>query len=682
MNPILSREVPIPFHAVEAEHVEPGLRRALEEAEAALAALVADDAPRTYDNTLGALETLTERLKRAYLVVANLNSVRQTPELRAAYDAMLPEISGFFAKLPTHEGLWRALKAFAASAEAASLQGIRARLLAKTMRSFRRYGADLPAEQRKRVEEIQTELARLGNTFQNNVLDGTNAFDLVVESADELAGLPESSLRLAKASAEAKGLEGYRITLQAPSYLPAMQHVHDRALRRRLFDAFVARGQREGSDNRPLVPRILALRKELAGLLGFATFADLEMDERMVDGPAQALAFEREMRESVRPFLEAELIELERLGRDELGIERLEPWDLLYVTELQRKRELDVDEAALRAYFPTEGVLQGVFDLSERLFGIRFEPTETDTAWHDDVRYYRVFGEGGRYLGGFYADWYPREDKRGGAWKAGIVTGGPRDDGFEPNLAVIVGNFTPPEPGKPALLSHREVETLFHEFGHLLHHMLSRVEIPSLGGTSVARDFVELPSQLMENWTWEREAVDLFARHHETGEAIPDELFDKLTRIRDFGGIYRKAHHIMRQLALGTVDLELHATFDPASGDDPIAFGNEVLRSFGVRWDILHEGFLTAFSHVFAGGYAAGYYSYMWCEMLEADAFERFREEGLMSRDVGRDLVDAILARGDSEDPDVLFEEFRGRPPRIEPLLRRELGARTAEALR
>lgn len=682
MNPILSREIPIPFDAVEAAHVEPGLRAALDQAEASLEALIATSGPRTYENTLHALEVLTERLTRAFSVVANLNAVRQTPDLREAYNAMLPEVMGFFAKLPTNERLWSVLADYAQTDEATSLEGIRARHLDKTIREYRRYGANLPPEQKARVESLRTELAKLGNLFQNNVLDGTNASEWVFESADALAGLPESALRQARASAAAKGKEGYRVTLQQPSYFPVMQHAHDRALRRELFEAYVTRGARPETDNRPLIGKILQLRRELASLLGFPTFAALQMEERMVEGPAAALGFEREMRESVRPYLEAELAELEAVARDELRLDRLEPWDLLYVTEHQRKQRLAFDEEELRPYLPVEDVLDGLFDIAQRLFAIRIEPTETDAAWHDDVRYYRVEGEDGSFLGGFFADWYPREDKRGGAWKAGIVTGGPRSDGFEPNLAVIAANFTPPEEGKQALLSHREVQTLFHEFGHLLHHTLSRVEIPSLGGTAVARDFVELPSQLLENWTWEREALDLFAKHVDTGERIPDALYDKLMEVRHFGGIYRNAHHVMRQLALGTVDLELHQNFDPTSGEDPIAFGHEILEGFGVRWDIAHEGFLTAFTHLFTGGYASGYYSYMWCEVLEADAFTRFREEGILDRSVGRELVDAILSRGDSADPDELFRAFRGRPPQLEPLLEREFGGRHVERAR
>ena len=679
MNPILSRDIPIPFHEVRPEHVEPALREALHEAEAALEALVARDGSRTYEGTLGALEDLTERLMRAFLVVATLNSVRQTPDLRRAYDTMLPEVTGFFAKLPTHELLWKALEEYAATDDARGLEGIRRRHLDKTLREFRRYGANLPPKQKVRVEEIQTELAKLSNNFQNNVLDGTNAFELVFESPEPLAGLPESELRLARASAAAKGVSGYRLTLQQPSYFAVMQHAHDRSLRRRMFEAYVARGNHDGSDNRPLIGRILALRRELAELLGFPTFAHLQMEERMMEGPEAALAFERDLRQSIRPYLDEELAELEALAREELGLEQLEPWDLLYVTGIQRRKVLDFDDQELRAYFPAERVLEGLFGIAERLFGIRIEAAETDAVWHEDVRYYRVYAEDGGFLGGFYADWYPREDKRGGAWKSGIVSGGPREGGFAPNLAMIAANFTPPEPGKQAMLSHREVGTLFHEFGHLLHHMLSQVEVPSLSGTQVARDFVELPSQLLENWTWERPSLDLFARHVETGAGIPDDLFAKLQQVRTFGGIYRNAHHVMRQLALGTVDLELHARFDPAGGEDPIAFGHEVLASFGVRWDIADEGFLTTFTHLFAGGYAAGYYSYMWCEVLEADAFGRFLEEGILDRKVGRDLVDAILSRGDSADPDELFRAFRGRPPSIEPLLAREFGGRAVE---
>lgn len=679
MNPILSREVPIPFSEVRAEHVEPGLRDALDAATAALERIVSVQGERTYDNTLHALEDLTERLGRAATIVSHLNSVRQTPALRDAYAKMLPDVSAFHAKLPTNDRLWQALKDYAASNDAAGLTGVRKRLLEKTLREFRRNGADLPAETKARVESIRVELAQLGNTFQNNLLDGTNAFELVVDDEEGLAGLPPSALRAARASAESKGRDGYRFTLHLPSFSAVMKHADDRDLRRTMFEAYAARGAHPDSDNTPLIGRILELRSELAELLGFPDYASLAMEERMVKRPDAAMAFERDLAAKVRPHVEAELAELEAFARERLGLARLEPWDLLYVTEHQRRTELGFDQEELRPYLPASRVLAGLFDIVQRLFGIRFVRDESDTVWHEDVEFYRVFGADGAEIGAFYADWYPREDKRGGAWLHGIVRGGPRPHGFEPNLGIIAANFTPPEPGREALLAHDDVETLFHEFGHLLHHMLSRVEIPSMAGTSVARDFVELPSQIMENWTWERDALRLFARHVDTGEPLPDALYEKLIRMRAFGSRYRNAHHIARQLALGTVDLELHTRFDPAVHGDPLAFGHEILKSFGVRWDVGEPAFLTSFSHIFTSGYAAGYYSYMWCEVLEADAFARFKEEGIFDPAVGRAFVDAVLSRGDSDDPDVLFEEFRGRPPSLEPLLERELGAGQAQ---
>jgi oligopeptidase A len=592
-----------------------------------------------------------------------------TPELRDAYNTVLPEFSAFFAKLPLNEELWRAIKQFAETPEASALTGVRRRHLDKTMRSFIRAGADLAPEQKARVEAIQVELSRLTTRFADNTLDATNAYELLVTDPADLAGLPESAVEQARSSAQARGQQGWRFTLQLPSYIPFMQYAETRELRERMYRAYVNRATGDRYDNSTLIPRILELRRELATLVGYAHFADYRLTENMVGSGERALAFEHDLTDRTRPFWEAEVEELLAFAR-ELGIDPLEPWDTAFVAERLRKARFDIDDEALRPYFALDGVLQGMFEITQRLFGITVTERPIREVWHPEVKFYDIHDEEGTYLGSFYADWFPRESKRGGAWMDSFVTGGPVHGAFEPHLGLMVGNFTPPTEGRPALLTHREVETTFHEFGHLLHHCLSRVEVRSRAGTNVPRDWVELPSQIMENWCWEKEALDIFARHYRTGDPIPDELYQRMWRARTFMG----ASHQFRQLSFGTVDLELHMLFDPHAGADPVRYAQRVMRRFTIRPDFADNGFINTFTHIFAGGYAAGYYSYLWSEVLDADAFTRFREEGIFNRETGRAYVDAILSRGDSADPAELFRQFLGRDPDPEALLRRNLG--------
>ncbi|HEX5725360.1 MAG TPA: M3 family metallopeptidase [Longimicrobiaceae bacterium] len=676
MNPLLARELPIPFSRIRPEHVVPGVRQALAEAEAELDALAALPGPRTYANTLLALEEAGERLGRVVRPVALLVSVMDTPELRAQYDVIVPEFAAFYARIPLNEGLWRAVKAFAETEEAAALAGVRRRHLEKTLRSFRRMGADLPPAAKARVEALRVELSRLQTDFANHVLDATNAFELVVTDEAELAGLPASARAQARAAAAARGVGGWRFTLHQPSFLPFLQYAERRDLRERMHRAYFNRAAAPPHDNRPLVRRILELRRELAALLGYPSFADYALEESMAGTGARALAFEEDLTRRTRPYWRRDVDELEAFARAELGLERVEPWDVLFLSERLRRARYDFDAEELRPYLPLEGVLAGLFEVARRLFGVVVEEAPAEEAWHPEVRFYAVRDEDtGERLGGFYTDWFPRESKRGGAWMNGMIVGGPRPDGWEPHLALIAANVSPPEEGHPALLTHREVETVFHEFGHLLHHVLSRVEVPALAATHVSVDWVELPSQLMENWTWERPALDLFARHYRTGEPIPEALFRKMDAARRFMG----GHFQMRQLSYGTMDLELHLRWDPEEGGDPIERARSVMARFAPRPDYADDHFIAAFTHIFASGYAASYYSYLWSEVLDADAFTRFAAEGLFSREVGRAFVAAVLSRGDGADPAELFRAFMGRDPDPAALLRRNLAPAAGE---
>ncbi len=661
-NPLLSIQFHIPFDRVHAEHVEPGIRELLRQAQARIDCIAADRTPRSFDNTMLALENATENLDFALGVVRHLESVSTTPELRAAWNAVEPETSAFYSRIPLNEGLWRQLRGYASAAEAASLSPTRRRFLTRTLDSFRKHGAELDPAGKKRMAELDVELTKVTTKFSENVLDSTNAFELIVTDEARLAGLPPSAIDAARQSAESKKIEGWRFTLQAPSYIPVLTYLDDRSIRERMYRAFSARATEPERDNRPLLARILELRREKALLLGFPDFADFVLHDRMAHKGARALQFLEELKAKTDPFFARENAALE-----EFAGRKLEPWDVGYWSEKQRRALYDFDEEELRPYFPAERVVEGMFAIVERLYGIQVKRRDGVPVWHPDVRYYEVHDRGGLLLGAFYADWFPRESKRDGAWMEAFITGVDAPGRFEPHLGCMCGNLTPPIGDKPALLTHREVETIFHEFGHLLHHVLSRVEVRSLAGTAVAWDFVELPSQIMENWCWEREALDLFARHYRTGEAIPEDLYRKMVRART----YRGANGQMRQLGFGFVDLKLHRDYDPARDGDVIAYARDALQPFAAAKFPENYAMIAGFTHLFSSpvGYGAGYYSYKWAEVLDADAFTRFRDEGIFSPEVGAAFRDQILAKGDSEDPAELYRKFMGRDPDPEALL-------------
>jgi oligopeptidase A len=685
-NPILVGGFRIPFDAIEAKHVEPGIRQALADAQSDIDALSADTAAPTWENTIDRLDRTVEQLAERISPVTHLMSVAETPALREAYNTVLPEISAFWSRLPLDPALWRRVKAYAQTEEAQGLTGLRRRHLDKTVRDFERAGADLAPEAKERLQAVRIELAQLQQTFSENVLDATAAFELLVEDESRLEGVPDAPKRRARTRAEERGKKGWLLTLDYPSVEPILKYCRDRELRREIMVAFSTRCRDGEYDNRAIIARILRLRDESADILGYDDFPDYTLEDRMVRTGARAVSFEADLVERTRPYWERDVNEL-RGHAATLGISEIEPWDIAFLIDDLRRSRYELDEEQLRPYFPLPHVLSGLFEIVRRTFGFRMEEREIDEVWHEDVRYFEIFDdETDEMVGAFYTDWFPRAEKREGAWMNNFITGGPTPDGFAPHLGVVCGNFTPPDGDRPALLTHREVQTTFHEFGHLLHHCTSRVEIPSRAGIHVAWDWVELPSQLMENWTWEREALDLFARHWETGEPLPDELFERMIAAKRFMGGWAQ----MRQLSLGTVDLALHCELAPelraemgADGDDVEAaqadevmnFGEERFAAFAPdpRFARLHM--LTSFTHLFAGGYAAAYYSYLWSEVLDADVFTRFRSEGIFNRETGRAYVASILSRGDSAEPDDLFREFMGRAPDPEALLERNLGS-------
>jgi len=670
-NPLLDLPFRIPFDRIRAEHVQPAIGALLREARQRIDALAAEIGPRTFANTLGDLDAVTEPLDDAMSVVRHLESVATYAEFREAYNAVQPEVSAFYSGIPLHAGLWQAIKSYAATDEAGGLAGTRRRFLTKTVDNFRRHGADLDAAGKARLEAIDMELATATTKFSQNVLDATNAFELIITEEAGLAGLPASAVAAARQNAAQKGIAGWRFTLQAPSYMPVMMYLNDAGTRRTMYRAYAVRASGGVYDNRALLSRILELRRAKAELLGFRNFADLVLHDRMAHTGERAEEFLKDLKRKTEAHFgreNRELLEFRRSleGPDAPG---LEPWDIAYYAEKQRAALYDFDEEELRPYFPLERVVEGLFETARRLYGIRIESQPDVPTWDPQARYYAVHDAAGAFIGGFYADWHPRENKRGGAWMDALKTGYQSPRGFTPHLGLICGNLTPPLADRPALLTHYEVTTIFHEFGHLLHHLLSRVEVRGLAGANVAWDFVELPSQIMENWTWEREPLDLFARHFETGAPIPGELFEKMVRARNF----RSANAQMRQLGFGFVDLALHIDYAPDRDGDAIDYTRAILQQYSPAPLPPDHAMVAAFTHLFASpvGYGAGYYSYKWAEVLDADAFTRFRTHGIFSAEIGAQFRDTILSRGDSEDPAELYRRFMGRDPDPNALLER-----------
>jgi len=664
-NPLLDVGDSIRFDRIEAAHVEPAITALIARAQAHIDAIGAVR-ETTYENTFGALDRASTELEIAYGLVSHLEAVTEDSTLREAYNAVQPEISRFFSSIALNPSLYRALSAFAETPQSRTLDATRSRFLEKTLDDFRRHGAELNEADKGRLRAMEIELAEVTNRFSQNVGDGTDSFEWVTADPDGLSGLPASVKAAAAANAKANGNEGWRFTLHAPSMIPLMTYLDDRNIREHFYRAYNARTNGGEFDNRAHLGTILDLRRKKAEILGYQDVADLHLAPRMVKTGQVAQDFVTELQNHASSVAAEEHTTLQTF-RDTLegsDASTIQAWDLSYYAEKQRVAEYDFDSEALRPYFSVDRVLEGLFQLLNRLFGIHIIEIDDLPTWHPSVRTYALEENGAR-TGIFYVDLFPRVGKRGGAWMYPVSIGNP--EAGVPHVGVVCGNMTPPSENGPALLRHREVETLFHEFGHLMHHLLTRVEVQSLAGTSVAWDFVELPSQIMENWCWERDALDIFARHHETDEPIPDALFEKMTRARTFRGGYQT----MRQLGFAAVDLALHRDYDSATDGDVLSYARGISSIFQPTPMLPDYAMITSFLHLFSSpvGYAAGYYSYKWAEVLEADAFSRFAEEGLFSREVGQAFREAILERGDSRDPMELFIDFMGRKPDQKALL-------------
>ena len=671
-NPLLEMSGLPPFSQIKPEHVEPAVDALLAESRQTVEDLLAATTDYTWDNLVQPLEEMEERLGRAWSPVSHMNSVVNSDELREVYNTCLAKLSEYGTEMGQHGGLYKAFRQIAESVDYEALDVAQKKIIDNAMRDFRLSGIDLSDENKARYKEIVQQLSALNSKFSENILDATNAWKLPVSDESRLQGLPESALGMAKQIAEREGMEGWVFNLEFPSYLPVMTYADDRELRREMYTAFVTRASDEGPnagewDNTPLMAQILALRHEASRLLGFNNYAERSLATKMAQSTDQVMTFLNDLAERSLPMAKKELDELRAYARDEHNADQLEAWDVTYYAEKLQQHKYAISQEELKPYFPEERVLKGMFFVVERLYGMQVSERKGIDVWHEDVRFFDIHDAAGELRGQFYLDLYARPQKRGGAWMDDCITRMVSEVGVQAPVAYLTCNFSAPIGDDPALFTHDEVLTLFHEFGHGLHHMLTRVDYPSVAGISgVPWDAVELPSQFMENWCWQREALDVIAAHYQTDEALPQALFDKMIAAKNF----QSAMQMARQLEFSIFDFRLHLEYSPEKGARVFEILADVRKQVAVIEPPSFNRFPHSFSHIFAGGYAAGYYSYKWAEVLSADAFAHFEENGIFDRETGLKFLAAVLEQGGSREPMALFVEFRGREPSIDALLR------------
>jgi oligopeptidase A len=672
-NPLLDFSGLPRFDVIRAEHVAPAMDALLRDARAAVERAAEERSDATWENVAGRLAEPLDRLDRSWSAVRHLNAVVSTPEFRDAYNAALPKVTAFHADVGQDVRLLARYRALAASPAFASLDPVRRRAVENELRDFRLGGAELPDARKARFKALQEELAALSARFDDNVLDATNEWTLYVDDEARLAGVPADVLADARAAAAADGRSGYKLSLRMPCYLPVMQYARDRDLRAALHRAFVTRaselGARPELDNTEVIARILALRQEAAALLGYPNFAELSLVPKMARDPAEVLAFLRDLGRRAKPFAERDFAELTAFARDELGLAELAPWDLAYASEALKAKRFAFCEQEIRQYFPEERVLGGLFRVVEAIYGIRIRESHAPV-WHESVRFFDVADARGALVGQFYLDLYARKGKQGGAWMDDAISRRRTGERVQHPVAYLTCNLSSPVGGRPATFTHDEVITIFHEFGHGLHHLLTRVDVAGVAGIEgVEWDAVELPSQIMENFCWEWDVVAPMTAHVDTGAPLPRELFDRLLAARNF----QSGMQTVRQLEFALFDMLLHAAWQPegASGQPSLqALAEAVRREIAVVPRAPYDRAIHSFGHIFAGGYAAGYYSYKWAEVLSADAFSLFEEHGVLSPHAGARFLDEVLARGGSRPAMESFIAFRGRAPQIDALLR------------
>ena len=675
-NPLLDYQHLPPYQQIKPEHVEPAIDTVLTENRAALSKILATNKTYTWDTLLQPLEDLQDKINHAWSPVSHLNAVLNNEALREAHNACLPKLSEYGTELGQNRPLFEAYQAIANSDQFNDLDTAQQKVIHDALRDFRLSGIDLPEAQQGRYKEIQQKLSSLTSKFSDNVLDATQAWKKHISDADQLQGLPESAIAMAKQTAEADEKTGWMLTLEFPCYFAVMTYADNRKLREEMHHAYVTRASDQGPtsgqwDNSQIMEDILALRHEKAQLLGYKNFAELSLATKMAPDTAAVVGFLKELAAKSKPIAQQDFEELQAFAAKELNLADLQPWDVLYVSEKLRQNKYAISQEELKAYFPEPKVISGLFEIVKRLYGLDIrEVTDVET-WHKHVRFYEIKDQQGKLRGQFFLDLYARPNKRGGAWMAECVCRRKTNSGIQTPVAYLTCNFTPPVGSDPALFTHYEVTTLFHEFGHGLHHMLTQVDYLEVSGINgVAWDAVELPSQFMENWCWEKEALELIAGHYQTGEPLPEAMRQRLLAAKNF----QSAMQMVRQLEFALFDFRLHLEYEPQlhepKGGRIQQVLDEVREEVAVITPAAYNRFQHSFTHIFAGGYAAGYYSYKWAEVLSADAFSKFEENGIFDQTTGKAFLTNILERGGSREPLELFVAFRGREPKIDALLR------------
>ena len=669
MNPLLDYSGLPRFDEFKPEYVAPAIDVLLAECRQAVDRLVAEETPISWDSFVQPLIDANERLGRTWGQVGHLNAVVNTPELRDAYNTALPKVTQYWTELGQNQALFERYRALSKAPEFAHLSAPRQRIIENELRDFRLGGAELPPERKARYSAVRERLAELGSRFSDNLLDSTDAFSHVETDRNRLAGLPEDVLEAALKAAQDAKVDGWKLTLQMPSYFPVMQYAEDRSLREQMYRAYVTRAAEFGKpewNNTPIIREVLQLRRELAQLLDFGSYAEYSLEPKMATSPQQVLDFLRDLGKRAKPYAERDLAELEEFARTDLGIDDLQSWDVAFASERLRKARYAFSDQEVKQYFPEDQVLAGMFGLVERLYGVNIRRDRAVT-WHPDVGFFSLVDRVGNTVGQFYLDLYARQGKRGGAWMDDAIARRRRAGAIQAPVAYLTCNFSAPVGGKPALLTHDEVSTLFHEFGHGLHHLLTRVEdLPVSGINGVEWDAVELPSQFMENFCWEWEVIAPMTRHVDSGERLPHALFERMLAAKNF----QIGMQTVRQLEFALFDMLIHSAYDPNGVDAPDDVLARVRAEVAVLVPPAYNRFSNSFSHIFGGGYAAGYYSYKWAEVLSADVYSLFEETGVMNPDTGRRFRDEVLGVGGSRPALESFVAFRGREPRIDALLR------------
>jgi oligopeptidase A len=674
INPLLDFSGLPRFAEFKPELVTPAIDQLLADCRAAVARAEAADTPAEWDAFVAPLDDANEKLGRAWGQVSHLHSVMDSPELREVYNANLPKITVYYAELGQNEALFAKFKALKASPGYAALSGARKKIVDNELRDFRLGGAELPADKKARFMQMQEELAQLSAKFEENLLDATNDFALFVDDASRLSGVPDDVLAAMRAAAEANGKPGWKITLHMPSYLPVMQYADNRELREQIYRAYVTRASEFGKpelDNTPLIAAILRLRREAAVLLGFKSYAEISLAAKMADTPADVLKFLDELGVRARPYAEKDFDELKAFARDELGIADPQAWDNTYVSEKLRVARYSFSDQEVKQYFPEPRVMAGLFKLIETLYGLHIRE-DSAPVWHPDVKFYTLTDHAGQCVGQFYLDLYARASKRGGAWMDDVITRRKKRDGIQTPVAYLNCNFSGPVGDKPALFTHDEVITLFHETGHGLHHLLTQIEEIGVSGINgVEWDAVELPSQFMENFCWEWDVLKHMTARVDSGAPLPRELFDKMLAAKNF----QSGLQTLRQIEFASFDMHLHDDFDPNGSRTAQDLIDDIRRQVAIIVPPAYNRFPNNFSHIFAGGYAAGYYSYKWAEVLSADAYALFEDEaegygGVLNPEVGHRFWSEILAQGGARPALESFKAFRGREPTLDALLR------------